>query len=126
MCRLCGSVAPNGSTAACQPWPRTKSWVCSARTLSFTVAPSGPDRQHTAPRPVFRFRQPAPPSTIRPTSPTPRGPHMELPPPVRAAGAFFVDVFLLGFCRHLLLPGLALLVVLVLTGRLARAFGLRW
>src|SRR5262245_51097357 len=32
MCRLCGSVAPNGSTATSQRWERTKAWVCSART----------------------------------------------------------------------------------------------
>src|SRR5437868_8115778 len=34
MCRLCGSVAPNGSTAACHCCARTNAWVCSARTHS--------------------------------------------------------------------------------------------
>src|SRR5262245_15362397 len=39
MCRLCGSVAPKGSTAACQRCCRTKAWVCSARILSRTWCP---------------------------------------------------------------------------------------
>src|SRR5579883_717508 len=34
MCRLCGSVAPKGSTAACQRCSRTKACVCSAKMLS--------------------------------------------------------------------------------------------
>jgi hypothetical protein len=36
---------------------------------------------------------------------------------------FFTDVFLLGFCQHLLLPGTVLLVVLLLSGRLGRGYG---
>src|SRR6266404_7952738 len=39
MCRLCGSVAPNGSTAACQRCERTKACDCSARMLSFMRRP---------------------------------------------------------------------------------------
>src|SRR5262245_47720786 len=34
MCRLCGSVAPKGSTAVCQVCSRRKACVCSARIHS--------------------------------------------------------------------------------------------
>src|SRR5262245_41018873 len=37
MCRLCGSVAPKGSTAACQAVSRTKACVWSARIGSRTA-----------------------------------------------------------------------------------------
>jgi hypothetical protein len=42
----------------------------------------------------------------------------------RLCGDFFVNVFLIGFCRHLLLPLVMGLSVLILTGRLAQGYGL--
>src|SRR5262245_60669145 len=40
MCKLCGSVAPNGSTATCHLCSRMKAWFCSARTHSRMKLPS--------------------------------------------------------------------------------------
>src|SRR4051812_39723350 len=40
MCRLCGSVAPNGSTAASHFCERMNACVCSARTHSFMADPA--------------------------------------------------------------------------------------
>jgi hypothetical protein len=37
---------------------------------------------------------------------------------------FFVNVFLLGFCQHLLLPAVVMLSLLMLSGRLAEGYGL--
>jgi hypothetical protein len=48
---------------------------------------------------------------------------MELFPLLRFAGQFFINVFLLGFCQYLLLPGVVVLALLLLTGRLGRGYG---
>ena len=42
----------------------------------------------------------------------------------RVPAFFFVDVFLLGFCQHLLLPAVILLALFILSGRLAPGYGL--
>jgi predicted acylesterase/phospholipase RssA len=51
---------------------------------------------------------------------------MDLAPVLAWLGQFFLDVFLLGFCRDWPLPLILALLVLLVTERLGKAYGVRW